>query len=193
MNRRYTFFRYLALGALVLALSASSARAQTETQAPAPSKKNYNYADDVASVDAIITAIYDVISGPANHPRDWNRFRALLTPTCQFIPINRNEDGTHAHVALTADQFIQNAGAYFDQNSFYEIETARKTERFGNLVHAFSTYDSYHNEDDAEPFARGINSFQLLYEKGRWWVANIAWQPEWPDLPIPDTYLSDSQ
>ena len=191
MKPRYAFLTLIALSALVLMFTASSALAQTEPDPPlTPPNAN---PEDVASVDAIITAIYDVISGPANHPRDWDRFRSLLTPTCQFIPIQRNEQGEHGHAALTAEQFIQNAGAYFDQNSFYETETARKTERYGNLVHAFSTYDSYHNKDDAEPFARGINSFQLLYEKDRWWVANIAWQPEWPDLPIPDTYLSDSQ
>lgn len=192
MKPRYALLKYLALCTFVLALTTSSALAQTGPD-PTPALPEAN-PEDVASVDAIITAIYDVISGPANHPRDWDRFRSLLTPTCQFIPIQRNQEtGEHGHVALTAEQFIENAGTYFDQNSFYETETARKTERYGNLVHAFSTYDSYHNEDDAEPFARGINSFQLFYEKGRWWVANIAWQPEWPDLPIPDTYLSDSQ
>ncbi len=190
MTARYRFLPYASLCALMLILTAPAALAQTEPDAPAPPAAN---PEDVASVDAIITAIYDVISGPANHPRDWDRFRSLLTPTCQFIPINRNQEGEHRHVALTAEQFIQNAGTYFDQNSFYEIETARKTERFGNLVHAFSTYDSYHNKDDETPFARGINSFQLIYEQDRWWVANIAWQPEWPDLPIPATYLSDSQ
>ena len=190
MNPRYSSLTYASLCALVLILTAPAAYAQTDPVTLAPPSAN---AEDVASVDAIITAIYDVISGPANHPRDWDRFRSLLTSTCQFIPIQRREDGTHGHVALTAEQFIENAGAYFDQNSFYEIETSRKTERFGNLVHAFSTYDSYHTKDDAEPFARGINSFQLIYEQERWWVANIAWQPEWPDLPIPATYLSDSE
>ena len=187
MNPRYSLLVF----ATLLVLTTPAALAQTEPDAPAPPTANL---EDVASVDAIITAIYDVISGPANHPRDWDRFRSLLTPTCQFIPIQRNpQTGVHGHVALTAEQFITNAGTYFDQNSFYEIEVARKTERYGNLVHAFSTYDSYHNKDDETPFARGINSFQLIYEKDRWWVANIAWQPEWPDLPIPAMYLSDGE
>ena len=190
MNYRPARLRYAFL-CLLLLLTVPPAMAQTEadTTASLPPANP----EDVASVDAIVTAIYDVISGPANHPRDWDRFRSLLTPTCQFIPIQRREDGGHAHVALTAEQFIENAGAYFDQNSFYEIETTRKTERYGNLVHAFSTYESYNNKEDEEPFQRGINSFQLIYENDRWWIANIAWQPEWPGLPIPATYLPDSQ
>ncbi|MCH8962336.1 MAG: hypothetical protein IH820_13725 [Bacteroidetes bacterium] len=72
-------------------------------------------------------------------------------------------------------------------------QSYRKTERYGNLVHAFSTYDSFRTAEDTEPFQRGLNSIQLLYENDRWWIANIAWQPEWPDLPIPTAYLPDSQ
>ena len=191
MKKRPTLLMHALLCLLVLLLTVPSAMAQTEADSTeTPPQAN---PEDVASVDAIVTAIYDVISGPANHPRDWDRFRSLLTPTCQFIPIQRRQDGSHAHVALTAEQFIANAGAYFDQNSFYEIEMTRKTERYGNLVHTFSTYESYNTKEDAEPFQRGINSFQLLYENDRWWIANITWQPEWPGLPIPTAYLPDSE
>jgi len=191
MKKRHTLLMHALLCLLVLLLTVPSAMAQTEADSTeTPPQAN---PEDVASVDAIIAALYDVISGPANHPRDWDRFRSLLTPTCQFIPINRRPDGSHGHVALTSEQFVENAGAYFDQNSFYEKETARKTERYGNLVHAFSTYDSFHTEEDTEPFQRGINSIQLVYENDRWWLANIAWQPEWQDLPIPTAYLPDSQ
>ena len=146
-------------------------------------------AQDHASVDSIITALYDVISGPANHPRDWDRFHALLAPNCQFIPIGQDSTGAPRHTAYLADGFVELTRDYFDKNSFFEIETARKTERYGNLVHAFSTYDSYHNKDDEKPFQRGINSIQLIFEHGRWWIATVAWQPEWPDLPLPKAYL----
>ncbi len=191
MKKRHTLLMHALLCLLVLLLTVPSAMAQTEADSTeTPLQTN---PEDVASVDAIIEALYDVISGPANHPRDWDRFRSLLTPTCQFIPINRRPGGSHGHIALTAEQFVENAGAYFDQNSFYEKETARKTERYGNLVHAFSTYDSFHTAEDTVPFQRGINSIQLLYENDRWWLANIAWQPEWQNLPIPTAYLPDSQ
>lgn len=174
------------LSLLVLLLIAPSALAQ-ESATPPPEAKP----EDVASVDTIIAALYDVISGPAGQTRDWDRFRSLATPTCQLIPIQRRQEGGHQHGVLTIEQYIERAGPYLEQNGFFEKESARKTERYGNLVHAFSTYDSFRTAEDTEPFQRGINSIQLLYEKDRWWIANIAWQPEWPDLPIPDTYLPD--
>src|ERR1700676_3890566 len=34
--------------------------------------------DDVKSVESLLAALYDVISGPAGE-RDWNRFRSLFT------------------------------------------------------------------------------------------------------------------
>ena len=190
MKKRHTFLRHALLCLLVLLLTVPSAMAQTEADSTEPPQAN---PEDVASVDAIIEALYDVISGPAGQARDWDRFRSLATPTCQLIPIQRRRDGSHQHFMMTVDQYIERAGPFLEQNGFFEKESARKTERYGNLVHAFSTYDSFRKAEDTEPFQRGINSIQLLYENDRWWIANIAWQPEWQDLPIPAAYLPDSQ
>jgi hypothetical protein len=49
---------------------------------------------------------------------------------------------------------------------------------------AFSTYDSK-RIPDGEPFARGINSFQLYGDGTRWWIVTIFWDAEAPDKPIP--------
>ena len=41
---------------------------------------------DVESIDAIIAAAYDVISGPAGQKRDWNRERSLFYPGARIMP-----------------------------------------------------------------------------------------------------------
>ena len=86
---------------------------------------------------------------------------------------------------------VEYGGAGFTptQKYIFETEIARKQERYGNLVHAFSTYESRNTPEDPEPFMRGINSIQLVFQEGRWWIVNVAWQPEWEGLPIPDAYL----
>lgn len=145
---------------------------------------------DVASVDAIIKAAYDVISGPAGEERDWDRFRSMFMEGARLIPTGREHSGETRHGLLTVEDYISRAGPQLENNGFFEVEVARRMERYGSVVHVFSTYESRRNADDAEPFMRGINSFQLLYEKGRWWVVTIFWQPEYPDLPIPKQYLS---
>ena len=62
-------------------------------------------------------------------------------------------------------------------------------EKFGHIAHIFSTYESRRKADDPAPFARGINSFQLMNDGKRWWIVTIFWEAEGPDNPIPAEYL----
>ncbi|NBC18785.1 MAG: DUF4440 domain-containing protein [Bacteroidetes bacterium] len=150
-------------------------------------------ANDVASVDALIAALYDVISGEAGAERDWDRFRSLFAPGARLIPIQPTAPGEAPQATiLTPEDYIERATPFFTQSGFYETEIARETDRFGHLVHVFSTYESRRSPDEA-PFARGINSIQLVQQDGRWWVLTIAWQPERPDQPIPSKYLPDGR
>ena len=80
--------------------------------------------------------------------------------------------------------------ASFMQNGFFEREIGRTMDRFGNVLHVFSAYDSKREADDPKPFARGINSFQLWWDGSRWWVVTIFWQGESPGTPIPAKYLN---
>ncbi len=144
---------------------------------------------DVESVGAILTAVYDVISGPRGAQRDWDRMRSLFYPGARLIPAGPRPDGSGAVARITTlDGWIEGAERFFADSPFYEVEVARRTERFGNIAHSFSTYESRSAPNDPEPFARGINSFQLLKDGARWWIINIFWQAEGPGNPIPAVY-----
>jgi hypothetical protein len=145
---------------------------------------------DVASIDAIIAAAYDSISGPAGQKRDWDRERTLYYPGARLIPTAK--PGTNSDLApqaLDVNGFIARVEPYFAEHGFYEKEIARRTERFGNIAHVWSTYESRHNPDDPEPFGRGINSIQLFYDGSRWWIVSIYWQQESTEHPIPAKYF----
>lgn len=144
--------------------------------------------DDVQSIDAILGALYDVISGPAGQKRDWDRMRSLFVPGARLIPTSVSGDGATARV-LDVDGYIQRASGAFEHDGFYEREIARRTDQFGNIAHVFSTYESRRGPNDATPFARGINSIQLLKDGHRWWVVTIYWDAERPGNPIPTEYL----
>jgi hypothetical protein len=145
---------------------------------------------DVASPDAIMAATYDVISGPAAQPRDWDRFRSLFVPGARLIPVVARKTGSGFDTRMiTPDEYAKLADAYFRKNGFAEREIARKAERYGNIMQIFSTYESRHDAKDAQPFARGINSFQLFYDGTRWWVVTIYWLEETPENPLPKEFL----
>jgi hypothetical protein len=176
---------------LVLTLAAG---AQTPAASPAPvttapAVKEANPAD-VASVDAIMKAVYDVISGDAGVKRDWDRFRSLFHKDARMIPTGKNpQTGVTGARVLSPEDYVARSGPYLEQNGFHEREMARKIDQFGNIAQVFSTYQSFHKKDDKEPFMRGINSFQLLNDGKRWWVVTIYWQQESPESPIPAQYL----
>ena len=144
---------------------------------------------DVASVDGIVGALYDVISGPAGQRRDWNRFRSLFAPGARLIPTGVRPDGSRAMRVMTPEDYAATSGPGLERGGFFEREIARRTERFGNVLHVFSTYESRRTPADTAPFARGINSIQLVNDGARWWVMTVLWDSERKDNPIPPTYL----
>jgi hypothetical protein len=144
------------------------------------------HAADTDSIDSIMKAVYEVISGPAG-TRDWVRFKGLFADGARLIPVRSTPQGP-TPVVWTPDEYAQHAGATFEKTAFYESEIARRLETFGNIAHAFSTYESRHAPGE-KPFARGINSFLLVKSGDAWKVMTISWDSERPGNPIPEKYL----
>ncbi len=144
---------------------------------------------DVESIDAIIAALYDVISGPAGQERDWNRFLSLFVPGAHLVPTVVTPDGSIRYVVWAPEEYVTRAGPQLEEG-FFEAEIGRVAERFGNIAHIFSTYESRFEEDD-EPIQRGINSIQLFWDGNRWWMVNILWDQEREGSEIPERYLSE--
>jgi len=185
----------------VLFLSSSLSLAQTNS-APAPGQSPSTPTtsqsapavqakeDDVRSIESILAATYDVISGQAGKKRDWDRFRSLFYPGARLIPTGKrpNETEIRARV-LSPDDYVERSAPFLEKEGFVEHGVSNKIERFGNIAQVFSTYESRHNASDAQPFQRGINSFLLVNDGKRWWIMTIMWQAETPENPIPQEYL----
>lgn len=185
-------FMLAALAFMTMAITASS-NAQTPTPSPTPAASPAatipaaNPAD-VATMDSIVAALYDVISGPPA-PRNWDRFRSLFVPGARLIPTGRRQTGEVVSNVRTPEEYIQRSAPVLEKNGFFEREISRRTERFGNIAHLFSTYESRHAKDDEKPFARGINSIQVMNDGKRWWIVTVFWQAEDEKTPLPAEYL----
>lgn len=162
-----------------------------QTQSPTPPAQQTVTANpaDVNSIDAIVAAVYDVISGPAGKKRNWDRMRSLFLPGARLIPTNAKSTGGYGSRVLTLDEYIARAEPFFEKEGFYEKEVVRRSETFGQIAHLFSTYESRHAPEDVKPFQRGINSIQLMNDGTRWWVVTIFWQGEDDKNPLPQKYL----
>ena len=145
---------------------------------------------DVSSPEAIVAAVYDVISGQAGQKRNWGRMRTLFAPDARMIPTGKRSTGEPIRRVLAVEDYITNSGPLLEKDGFFETEIGKKTEQFGNIVQVFSTYESKRTLKDEKPFMRGINSIQLWYDGKRWWVITIFWQSESQDTPIPEKYIT---
>ena len=177
------------LSILATALLLSCAAPVAAQTPPPPPPVSTAAPADVATPEAIVVALYAVISGDAGVARDWDRFRALFHPTARLMPSGMNREGVGVVRSVTPDEYITRSEPLLVGEGFHEREITRRTERFGRIVHVWTTYESLHSLSDPHPFARGINSIQLFHDGSRWWILSVYWQGETPDAPIPANYL----
>jgi murein DD-endopeptidase MepM/ murein hydrolase activator NlpD len=144
--------------------------------------------EDVASIETILIALYDTISGPAGKKRDWARFRSLFAPGARLIPTSTRPTGGFEARSDDVEGYVTASSAYLEKNGFFEREIARRVETFGHIAQAFSTYESRHKAEDPKPFARGINSIQLMNDGKRWWIVTVFWEEETRETPLPKKY-----
>ncbi len=142
----------------------------------------------VASVSAIIKALYDSISFKQGETADWKKLRSLFIPDGRLLVPKRSLPDS---VSLTVEQFVERGKVVFQSDmfrdkGFRETEIARREEAFGSIRHIFSAYEAVLSDIDDTVIGRGINSIQLLWESERWWVVSMVWDDERPDNPMPD-------
>jgi hypothetical protein len=138
---------------------------------------------DVNSIDALIKATYQVISGPAG-PRNWDRFYSLFLPEAQMGAIKMSPQGQSSFRATSPQDYQKSNAPFFLKNGFYEEELKRNVMQFGNVATVQSSYQ-FRFAPEGKVEQRGVNYFTLVKSNGRWWISNITWQDEEKDLPLP--------
>ena len=146
-----------------------------------------DYQNDVKSVDAVIGAVYAVISGDPGQARDWNRFRNLFKPETRLIPTRKNESGELIIRAMSPEEYIELFSSRVS-TGFFEKELHRVSESYGTVTHAFSTYETKEKKDGPVT-NRGINSIQLFYDGQRYYIITIFWCAESMGFPLPEKYV----
>jgi hypothetical protein len=167
--------------AVIILIAASAFAASPKAAAPKPGSDQF-------AIESTVLAVYNVISGPAGR-RDWDRFDALFAPGARLISTKRGEDGAITANVMTPKEYATKAGAYFTDHAFFEHPVNTHVDIFSDIAHVFTTYESRHASADEKPFARGINSFQLVRIGGEWKVLTIFWEEEDAKHPIPAQYL----
>lgn len=146
-----------------------------------------NYTKDVTTEAAIVSALYEVISGEPGEARNWERFKYLFAKDAFLIPTNKNTSGVYGYRAMTPDDYITMFSTRV-KTGFFERELKHQLVSFGTIAHVFSTYET--KETKNGPITnRGINSIQLFYDQNRYYIMNVLWCAESLGFTLPSDSL----
>lgn len=151
-----------------------------------PAKMNYPLQKDVATIDGIMKASYDVVSGEAGVVRQWERDLSLHHPNAIYS-FQEETNGKLEQVSMSLADFHKETDTMVAKTAFYENEINREVRIFGNIAHVWSTYET-RLEKNGPVARRGINSVQLYYSENRWWIISWTFDKERNDRKIPQTF-----
>jgi hypothetical protein len=179
-------------GTAAVLLFAQSAGSPSAPQKHAPHVSIGNVApraEDVSTIDGMIKAYYDVVSGPAGQPRQWDRDATLYIPKVRFVIVSEDAAGKTTAESMSHQEFVDNSEVSLGGKAFYEHEVHRITHRAGNIVHVFSTAERS-SSPDGKVEGRGIDSLELFWDGKRWWItgANL-WDINTSRTPLPAEFL----
>lgn len=123
--------------------------------------------EDVASIDGILRAYYEVVSGPEGGVVDVARDRSLHHPEAWVAIAGRDSAGVpRVRVMSLAEYHGDNRPR---TQGFFEWETGRTVQASGAMTHVWSSYASARTPG-GEPYDRGVNSITLFHDGSRWWI-----------------------
>ena len=140
--------------------------------------------DDFA-IQTTVLAMYNVVSGPAGR-HDWDRFQELFAPGARLIAAHASNGTT---TVQTPAEYAKTTQVDLAEHALFEHPIATRIEHAGDIAHVFSTYEARHASGDAQPFARGVNSIQLVRSGDRWLIATVLTQEEDAAHPLPAAFL----
>ena len=145
-------------------------------------------AEDVGTIEGIVRASYETISGGVGVPRQWGRDRTLFDPNSRSVAVGVNaKTGAVTTRGSTEQEFADEADASMTKDGFTERELKHVIKRFGNVATVLSSYEG--SVASGKVITRGVNIFQLYFDGERWWILSMVWDEERPDNPIPKELL----
>jgi len=134
--------------------------------------------NDEEAIGSAIDEMYSMISGPAGR-RDWSRQMNCFMPEARQVRTWIDEHGRASKKSMSLDDYSRDTTPFFAANPFYEVETGRRIDMFGNIAHVWSNYEARRSPDDADVERRGINSIQLFKDPDRGWrIIHMIWDNE---------------
>jgi hypothetical protein len=175
-------------GTLTLALIALTFAQPVHGQTPSAR------AEDVGTIEGVMTALYATVTKDPGQNFDWPRLRTLFLPEAIMVPsVAQVRQGRAVHTPESFITWIDGSWAGIAPNSpqdqgFFERQVGLTTHTYGDVAIAFSVYEKGYKKTN-QVIGRGINALQLVKRNNRWFIVGIAWDEENTAGPVPAEFL----
>jgi hypothetical protein len=144
--------------------------------------------EDVNSIEGIVKASYETISGGVGVPRQWGRDRTLFASSVRYVSVSKSKAGeVHARTS-DYEGYLNESDGFLVKEGFTEVELGRQIRRFGNVATVLSSYEG-RVQSTGKVVTRGVNIFSLYFDGKRWWIQTMMWDEESAENPIPAELL----
>lgn len=141
-------------------------------------------------LDEVLEAFYETISGPAG-TQDWERSALLLHPDARMVRTRLDEHGQPVAFSFSVEEYRENTAPILARMDFYEVQTARRIVRFGNVAQVFSAYEAWDRPEGGNFIKRGMNMIHMFDDGSRWWIMHVIWDDEREGVTLPSAIFEE--
>jgi hypothetical protein len=129
-----------------------------------------------SEIDELMAKFYRVISFDEGACPDWEAMTPLFSRHARITRVTPEATDflDLSGFRSMAEEMIE-LGAF---TSFFELEIARRVDRFGGVMHIASAYETKISPRALDYIERGVNSLQLIREDGAWKICSLAWDDQ---------------
>lgn len=141
--------------------------------------------ESVKTIDGILTKMLSLLSVKKGETVDIKTLETLFLPEATFSVRAPDDSYKIKFETVGLKDFIASLKDSYYESGFLEIETGKVVNEFNGIANVFQSFYGKDSEGNEE---RGINSYQLVYLKNRWWITNMIWTFETDEVKIPQKY-----
>lgn len=137
-------------------------------------------------IKSIVNETQKIISVKKGEKINISYFKTLFLPTAHFTVVGE-ENGKRLHETMDLNTFAETLTDEYYSNGYFETGKGQIAQEYNGIAQVIQ---SFYGEDSEGIKGWGVGSYQLIYSKGRWWIANMIWtmSPKGKD-GIPKKYL----
>jgi len=139
-------------------------------------------------VKLLVAESLNVVSIEKGQKIDTAYYRTFFLPTARFTFVGKDE-GKSLHETMSLNDFLASLTDEYYSNGYTEKSTGQIVEEYNGIAQVIQ---SFYGKDSEGEEGKGVNTYQLIFSSGRWWIANMVWtMSENGGKDIPKKYLKN--